>query len=438
IRVASRSSSPTTSTLEIPTAPIPPVPSAIDIPIGRLYRTHPGGPCRALTARKSVRPLHSHRLALRYTSHHLDHFTFGSSSDHSSFDHSSVDHSPADHTSGHSTSDQSLSKHTSPDTTIVSSSSPSRFIYLPPTRTLRASEAYHRWRSAPLSTMSPTTTMHSSIPALGALVPTRANLLLPRKRFRDSYSSEDSVEEDIDADVLANIEADTTAVEVAADIDVEAGVDADIGIEIRDDIEDEDEGEAESSDRGTIEVRVDVVAKIDIQDAYHDSLNMTVTRSGMTSKAIEELIAQRVAEALATYEANCTAELGNGNRNGGGNGNGNPNRNNRGAMLVARECTYHDFVKCQTLNFKGTEGVVGLTWWFEKIETIFHISNCPERYQVKYATCTLLNSALTWWNEHKRTIRVAVAFAMSWRELMKLMTEVYYPRNEIQKMETEL
>ncbi|GKG42032.1 reverse transcriptase domain-containing protein, partial [Tanacetum coccineum] len=27
---------------------------------------------------------------------------------------------------------------------------------------------------------------------------------------------------------------------------------------------------------------------------------------------------------------------------------------------------------------------------------------------------------------------------MSWRELMKLMTEVYCPRNEIQKMETEL
>ncbi|GKF03603.1 hypothetical protein Tco_0030526, partial [Tanacetum coccineum] len=131
-------------------------------------------------------------MALRYTSHHLDHFTFGSSSDHSSSDHSSVDHSPADHTSGHSTSDQSLSKHTSPDTTIVSSSSPSRFIYLPPTRTSRGSEAYRRWRSAPLSTMSPATTMPSSIPASGALVPTRANLLLPRKRFRDSYSSEDS------------------------------------------------------------------------------------------------------------------------------------------------------------------------------------------------------------------------------------------------------
>ncbi|GKE91289.1 putative reverse transcriptase domain-containing protein, partial [Tanacetum coccineum] len=85
-----------------------------------------------------------------------------------------------------------------------------------------------------------------------------------------------------------------------------------------------------------------------------------------------------------------------------------------------------------------TEGVVRLTHWFEKMETVFHISNCPEKYQVKYATCTLLNSALTWWNSHKRTIRIEAAYAMSWIKHMKLMTEVYCLRNEIQKMETEL
>ncbi|GJV35553.1 putative reverse transcriptase domain-containing protein [Tanacetum coccineum] len=67
-------------------------------------------------------------------------------------------------------------------------------------------------------------------------------------------------------------------------------------------------------------------------------------------------------------------------------------------------------MKCQPLNFKGTEGVIGLTRWFEKMETVFHISN----------------------------FGVDVAFAMTWRDLMKLMTEVYCPRNEIQKMETEL
>ncbi|GJR99600.1 putative reverse transcriptase domain-containing protein [Tanacetum coccineum] len=115
-----------------------------------------------------------------------------------------------------------------------------------------------------------------------------------------------------------------------------------------------------------------------------------------------------------------------------------PDGNVRGDRPVARECTYQDFMKCQPLNFKGTEGVVGLIRWFYKMETMFHISNCPEKSQVKYATCTLLDSALTWWNSHKRTIRTEAAFAMSWRELMKLMTEVYCPRNEIQKMETEL
>ncbi|GKC31549.1 hypothetical protein Tco_1038843 [Tanacetum coccineum] len=93
----------------------------------------------------------------------------------------------------------------------------------------------------------------------------------------------------------------------------------------------------------------------------------------------------------------------------------NLNENGRGDRPLARECTYQDFKKCQPLNFKGTEGVVGLTRWFEKMETVFHISNCPEKYQVKYATCTLLNSALTWWNSAKRTVGTEATFAMSWR-----------------------
>ncbi|GJX47611.1 retrovirus-related pol polyprotein from transposon TNT 1-94 [Tanacetum coccineum] len=188
---------------------------------------------------------------------------------------------------------------------------------------------------------------------------------------------------------------------------------------------------------------------------------MTITRSGMTLEAIEELVNRRVEEALAAYKATRAANAPeaknqsqngsdgdngngsngngeNGNSGNGNRGNGNPNENGRCDRPVSRECTYQDFMKCQPLNFKGTEGVFGLIRWFEKMETVFHISNCPERYQVKYATCTLLNSAITWWNSHKRTIRTGPAFAMSWRELMKLMTEVYCPRNEIQKMESEL
>ncbi|GKE76019.1 putative reverse transcriptase domain-containing protein [Tanacetum coccineum] len=69
---------------------------------------------------------------------------------------------------------------------------------------------------------------------------------------------------------------------------------------------------------------------------------------------------------------------------------------------------------------------------------VFHISNCLQKYQVKYATCTLLNNALTWWNSYKRIVRVDAAYAMEWMKLMKLMIERYYSRNKIQKMETEL
>ncbi|GJX29041.1 hypothetical protein Tco_0237120 [Tanacetum coccineum] len=50
-------------------------------------------------------------------------------------------------------------------------------------------------------------------------------------------------------------------------------------------------------------------------------------------------------------------------------------------------------MKCQPLNFKGTEGVVGLSQWLKKMESVFHISGCAIDNQVKFATCTLLGAA---------------------------------------------
>nr|GEV35800.1 putative reverse transcriptase domain-containing protein [Tanacetum cinerariifolium] len=116
---------------------------------------------------------------------------------------------------------------------------------------------------------------------------------------------------------------------------------------------------------------------------------------------------------------------GNGNRgrNENGNRNGNHGMKYRGFMPVARECTFQDFLKCKPQNFSGTKGIVGLICWFEKMEMMFNISNCPSKYQVKYATCTLQDNGLTWWNSHKRTIGVDAAYAMKWAGLMKLMTE---------------
>ncbi|GKE88800.1 putative reverse transcriptase domain-containing protein [Tanacetum coccineum] len=105
---------------------------------------------------------------------------------------------------------------------------------------------------------------------------------------------------------------------------------------------------------------------------------------------------------------------------------------------TVHECTYTDFLKCQPMNFKGTEGVVGLTQWLEKIESVFHISNCTVACQVKFATCTLQGNALTQWNSHVRAVRHDVAYAMPWKTLKKMMTDKYCPRGEIKKLETEM
>ncbi|GJT17752.1 reverse transcriptase domain-containing protein [Tanacetum coccineum] len=105
---------------------------------------------------------------------------------------------------------------------------------------------------------------------------------------------------------------------------------------------------------------------------------------------------------------------------------------------TAHEFTYTDFLKCQPLNFKGTEGVIGLSQWFERMESVFHISNCTFENQVKFATYTLHSVALTWWNTHVKTVGHDAAYGMPWKTLMKMMTDKYYPGNEIKKLEMKI
>ncbi|GJU20921.1 putative reverse transcriptase domain-containing protein [Tanacetum coccineum] len=83
------------------------------------------------------------------------------------------------------------------------------------------------------------------------------------------------------------------------------------------------------------------------------------------------------------------------------------------------------------------EGVVGLTRWIEKMESVFNISGCAIENQVKFATCTLLGAALTWWNGQIRTLGPE-AYAMTWEVLKKKMTDKYCPQGEIKKLEIEL
>ncbi|GKB34344.1 hypothetical protein Tco_0879286 [Tanacetum coccineum] len=150
---------------------------------------------------------------------------------------------------------------------------------------------------------------------------------------------------------------------------------------------------------------------------YSGAIDNDYHRLRMSLEVIEEMITRCVAEALAEQEAIRRGNGGNGNggRNGNNgnnnNGNGDQGDNTEGAKIVAREYTYKEFLNCQPFNFKGTKGAVGLARWFKKVESVFHISNCPPKYQVKYASCTLQNNALTWWNAHKRTTGTKAAYA---------------------------
>ncbi|GJZ26065.1 putative reverse transcriptase domain-containing protein [Tanacetum coccineum] len=143
---------------------------------------------------------------------------------------------------------------------------------------------------------------------------------------------------------------------------------------------------------------------------------------------LQALIDQRVAAALAERDASRSRD-GN-NSHGSGTG-------GRRQVPTQRECTYTDFLKCQPINFKGTEGVVGLTQWAEKMESVFLISNCAITSQVKFASCTLQGSALTWWNSHVRAVGQDVAYTMPWTALKRMITDKYCPRGEIKKLESE-
>ncbi|GJX30220.1 putative reverse transcriptase domain-containing protein [Tanacetum coccineum] len=59
-----------------------------------------------------------------------------------------------------------------------------------------------------------------------------------------------------------------------------------------------------------------------------------------------------------------------------GDGSHSSHRDDRMNVQTARPCFYADFMKCQPLNFKGNEGVVGLTRWIKKMESVFNISGC--------------------------------------------------------------
>ncbi|GKD50843.1 hypothetical protein Tco_1279819, partial [Tanacetum coccineum] len=228
-------------------------------------RTHLNGP---RTVRKRVGPLPARRLESRHASPR--------SSDHRSSSSSSSSDSSPIHSSGLDAIDQA---HSGSSTRDVSP----RLCY-PSRRVPRHSKAFRRWCATQLSTLYPPTTLESSsgdsserpiyssshsarpsrkrcrspvdyvpssTPVMGSLAPTRADLLPPHKRFRDSYSSEASIEEDTDIDPIET------------KVDMELGIgdrddDRDhVEIDLRDVRDDTEEYEAETSAGDMVEVGID-------------------------------------------------------------------------------------------------------------------------------------------------------------------------------------
>ncbi|GJS21583.1 hypothetical protein Tco_0450215, partial [Tanacetum coccineum] len=130
----------------------------------------------------------------------------------------------------------------------------------------------------------------------------------------------------------------------------------------------------------------------------------TTPTTTVTNAQLQALIDQGVAAALA--ECNASKSRDGDNSHGSGTG-------ERRQVPTQQECTYTDFLKCQPINFKGIEGVV------------------------KFASCTLQGSALTWWNSHVRAVGQDVAYTMPWTALKRMITDKYCPRGEIKKLESD-
>ncbi|GJW16834.1 hypothetical protein Tco_0024270, partial [Tanacetum coccineum] len=268
-KVASRPS----SSSEFPIAPVTAPPgirrrSAIlirpgeAIPSGRPYRTHLNGSRKLLTMRKRVGPLPARRLAWRRASpHSSDHhpFIFGFFA--SSFFDEAFRRWCADPLS-------TLYPPTTSESSLGDSSE----------RQLHSSSHYAR--PSRKRCRSPVNSVPSSTPIVGSLALTRADLLPPRKRFRDSYSPKASIEKDTEIDPIET------------EVDMELGVgDGDdvrdhVEIDPRDARDDTEEYEANTSAGDTVEVGIDpmsapIVDEEIVEPAGEDSSYSPGTRDGI-------------------------------------------------------------------------------------------------------------------------------------------------------------
>ncbi|GKA55635.1 reverse transcriptase domain-containing protein [Tanacetum coccineum] len=105
-----------------------------------------------------------------------------------------------------------------------------------------------------------------------------------------------------------------------------------------------------------------------------DSAPDEETDSDLDSTAKSEAKPKDLEDTFTNNVNNANANGGNGN---GGNGNGGNGGNNGG-------CTYKEFLACKPREFDGKGGVIVLTRWIEKMESVMDISGCVNNQKEEF------------------------------------------------------
>nr|GEZ17605.1 putative reverse transcriptase domain-containing protein [Tanacetum cinerariifolium] len=120
---------------------------------------------------------------------------------------------------------------------------------------------------------------------------------------------------------------------------------------------------------------------------------------------IRDIIRDQVTTSMAEFVANINHETG--GAEAGGAGAGGAGADGAGA----------DGTGAGGAGVGGTEGAVGLCHWFEKLESVFRISDYKEIVKVKFVIATLQGHALTWWNGRIASMGINEANGTPWIEL---------------------
>ncbi|GJT73152.1 putative reverse transcriptase domain-containing protein [Tanacetum coccineum] len=91
----------------------------------------------------------------------------------------------------------------------------------------------------------------------------------------------------------------------------------------------------------------------------------------------------------------------------------------------------------QEENNLGSNSSQNKTCNYKEFCAVMHENFC-EGDRVKFASSTLLDGALTWWNVYVHSVTLDTAHATPWSDFKAMFIRKYYPRNEVKQMENEL